>query len=136
MLKKLLFILLLSPSINIFSSDVEEDPRIELMNILMGKDKMDQMINSMVQSFISSGMPLIESESSLIAKLKKLFGEKFNQKIIDEVIAPEFTHEEIIQLVQILKTPLMKKYLSKAPVFIDRCTKIIIEHASTFNFDE
>jgi len=108
------------------------------MDMMLGKDMIDQLVNKTVSAFTVAGMPMPigENESSMKAKLKKIFGDKLNQKIINEALVPEYTEEEIIQLVQIFKTPLMKKYLSNAPKFVELSSKIIQEYVSTFNFDE
>jgi len=138
MLKKLLFILLLSSSINVFSTEAsEKDPKIELMNIIMGVDIMDYVINQLydqiIQNLSSEGVDATKDETLSKLEIKKLFSPELI-KMIHKALESEFTKEEIVQLVTTLKTtnlnkemPLIKKFLSRRKIIGERFNKILDE---------
>jgi tetratricopeptide (TPR) repeat protein len=111
-------------------SAVEEE-KVELArDIFYGSDVMDlkEHTNSLTQMILTR-KPHWEKHKDLISdRVSNVFASSSYQRSVALIMAKNFSYDELMQLAEIMKTPVMAKWNKKMPEFLPEITMVTTDH--------
>ncbi|WP_028112450.1 tetratricopeptide repeat protein [Ferrimonas kyonanensis] len=122
-----LFALLGLPAV----ADVVEEEKIELArSIFYGSDVLDlaEHSNAMTQMILTRKPHWEKHKEVISARVSKLLSSSSYQRKVAAIVAKNFSGDELLQLAEIMKSPVMAKWNKRMPEFWPQITMVTTDH--------